>query len=208
MTTALPPILAAAQRQGFKVFTPDEAYDVNVIGIRTPGRTADAFDDLMTVTCRTRDGGPFITWQWPVTTDPGLRALQQRKHPRGVAILCHGIQFRSVYMIDKHAGKYDALCQRNGKVKVWRDNDGNDQLDISGQIFDDARGINIHASDSNPYDQWDKSRSKVGLWSEGCQVFQHSQDFREFMDIIRESTSRWGPRVSYGVLDARTLVGY
>ena len=28
---------------------------------------------------------------------------------------------KDVYKIDKHQGKYKALCQRNGKVKVYRD---------------------------------------------------------------------------------------
>lgn len=195
----LPPVLWRAQELGHRVFTKGRL-NLNIVGIRSPGRSVDEYDDLMTLTYRERTDGPLVTRQWPITTDPGLRALLQVKNPNGVAILRPG-QWR-VYKLDRHNGKYAAVCQRRGRVEVWRDKNKNHVLDASGKVWTDAKGINIHACDSNPFDEWDKHRDKVGPWSEGCQVFQDSRHYREYMSLVEESCVLYGPNVTYTLLDA------
>jgi hypothetical protein len=52
-------------------------------------------------------------------------------------------QYRGVYSISLHSGKYQALCQRLGNVTVWRDK--NRDLVYDEVVKDTGMfGINIH----------------------------------------------------------------
>ena len=67
---------------------------------------------------------------YAATTEPGTSILQRPIVKGGTAILIPG-QYRSTYKIDTHGGKrkYTALCQRSGKVKMWRDDNGDRKPD-------------------------------------------------------------------------------
>jgi hypothetical protein len=84
-------------------------------------------------------------------------------------------------MIDKHGGRYEALCQRSGKVKVWRDNnrDSLHDMDPTVETQEGYFGINIHRSSKNGSDL-------VGRYSAGCTVIQDPKDFEEFMFLCRQ----------------------
>ena len=114
-----PEILDRVADLGFAVFDSDKDYDLNIIGERNPNGQVDKFDDYINVVFKI-DG----YWNWYVyrcTTDAGKWYLENYGNPAGTAILCHPQQMRGVYKIDKHNGAYDALCQRNGTVKVWKE---------------------------------------------------------------------------------------
>ena len=113
-----------------------------------------------------------------MTTDPGIYWLR-RGEERGTAILCHPQQMRGVYSLDLHSGKYEALCQRNGKVRVWRDRNGDDHADLGGNVDEGYFGINIHRSSL-------QGSSNVGPYSAGCTVFQSPNDFKEFIFLCKE----------------------
>ncbi len=137
-------------------------------------------------------------WQfycWMATCDPGKKGVQQFHNKNGVARLVPG-QYRGVWKIDLHQGKYEALCQRNGNVTVWRD--ANKDL-----IFEETKtdtgmfGINIHKAGQDS--QW------VENWSEGCQVFKRVKDFDVFMSLCKKASKIWGNKFSYTLLESTDI---
>ena len=50
------------------------------------------------------------------TTLPGLYWLENPMNSKGCAILKEG-QYKGVYEIDLHNGKYEAICQRLGPAR-------------------------------------------------------------------------------------------
>jgi len=159
-------------------------YGLNIVGIRNSDLRAvtNHFDDFLTVSY-IKDG----EWRYQcynATTDPGLYWIGHPINVDGCAILVPG-QYKNVYKIDKHRGKYKALCQRNGKVEVFRDGNKDDKYDYDEDTITEGWfGINIHRS--HPY----KPTNYVNKYSAGCQVVQDPDDFDEFMDIIEGSKQK------------------
>lgn len=115
----------------------------------------------------------------------------------GTAILCPG-QYRGVYRISKHRGKYDALCQRAGDVTVWRDSNRDLEHDMLDETKDTGRfGINIHKGGRNS--------SRVEKYSAGCQVFKNDSDFNEFMATMKTAKGRFGNSFTYTLLESEDL---
>jgi len=130
------------------------------------------------------------------TTDPGKKGVMEFHNNKGVARLVPG-QYRSVWSVDKHQGKYDALCQRNGNVTVYRD--ANRDLMFSESVTDTGMfGINIHKAGQDS--TW------VENWSEGCQVFKRVKDFDEFMKICKKASKIHGNKFSYTLLESTDIV--
>ena len=181
---------------GYAFFTKGN-YNVNIIGIRNPNLVANSFDDTMI--CAYKISDQWVLKEWQITTDAGKYWLQHPMNSKGCALLVPN-QYRGVYKIDKHLGKYYALCQRNGEVEVYRDDNKDQILD-----FDDATkqwgmfGINIHRS--NPYNE----SKKVEKWSAGCQVFKKVDDFNEFMTICNKAREEWGNSFTYTLIKEEDL---
>mgnify|MGYP003629608765 CR=1 FL=1 len=159
-------------------------YNLNIIGIRSSSPKSNKFDDRMCVVYK--DDSGWVTRTWECTTDPGQYWLENPINVEGTAILVPG-QYRGVYKIAKHQGKYHALCQRNGRVKVYRDNNRDDILDRDDEsVMNGVFGINIHKAGSHS--------TQVDKWSAGCQVFSNESDFDDFMDICRQQIKERGWR--------------
>jgi hypothetical protein len=171
-------LLLAVQSAGHKVFTGTD-YDMNIIGVRSPSRTANAFDDAIHLVYW--DGKDQVQHKrYRATTDPGTYWLDHPMRVEGTAILCAG-QYRGVYKVDKHRGKYDALCQRGGRVRVYRDSNRDEVLDHDeDSAVEGYFGINIHRSSTR-----DGGSSQVDRWSAGCQVFADPDDFADFMATVQ-----------------------
>ncbi len=172
-----PKILSAIRAAGHTTFEGKNAYDLNIFGIRAASTTPNAFDDL--VGCAYRDAS--LAWcceVWKATTDPGLYWLRNPGKVAGTAILVPG-QYRGVYAIDKHNGSYEALCQRNGDVTVYRDADRDGTLDTDGPKDTGRFGINIHHA------SYTGTSILVGKWSAGCQVIASIEDFNRLMELAR-----------------------
>ena len=186
----LPPILQAVQSKGYKVFT-DGDYNLNITGIRSPERVANAFDDRLCVTYKLND--MWNTETFEITTDPGSPYLLKPINNYGCAILAPG-QWRGCYSIGKHRGQYLALVQ-SGKVKVFRDNDRDNILDMDPETIQEGYfGINIHKRSGES--------DTVNGASAGCQVFRYEHEFNRMMYLAQKQVSERGWRTfTYTLLE-------
>ena len=190
----------AINAKGYKWFedTDNKGYDVNIVGVRnssTGRKVTNVFDDLITISYKD-DKGVWQYHEWMNTTEPGKKGVMQYHNPKGVARLIPG-QYRGVWSIDKHQGKYEALCQRNGTVAIFRDNNKDmtfDDITRDNGMF----GINIHKAGQDS--TW------VENWSEGCQVFKRVKDFDEFMKICRIAAKIHGNKFSYTLIESKDIV--
>jgi len=187
----------ALKNKGYSFFDGGD-YNLNIIGVRSDSGDASRFDDLINVFYKI--DGEWTVDTYPATTEPGTRILNRPINSKGTAILVPD-QYRSTYRIDIHGGKrkYTALCQRSGKVKVWRDDNKDSTPDFVGPEDEGMYGINIHrqfGSDEREY---------TGGVSAGCQVFQSSADFYEFMHTCNTSADKWGNKFTYTLIEERDL---
>ena len=181
--------------KGHAIFENDSRnFNLNIIGIRSKTAKLDEFGCQLMVAWRYK--GEWNTLSYSITTYPGKRYLVEKLlNPAGCAILVPG-QYRGVYGLRLHRGKYLALCQTYGPVKVFRDRDRDTQFDKDVHtIMEGDFGINIHNSP-------DKQRTiRVGAHSAGCQVFADDADFQEFIRICKLAETNFGPKFTYTLID-------
>jgi hypothetical protein len=198
MSYTLQQVKTAVLSKGYVWFddASNKTYDVNIVGIRNADpsiykKVTNVFDDWLTISYKDETG----TWKfhcWNATTDPGKKGVMEFHNSKGVARLIPG-QYRRTYSIDKHQGKYDALCQRLNEVTVWRDGNRNEIFD--GVLTDKGIfGINIHKAGQDS--TW------VENWSEGCQVFKRVKDFDEFMVIVKKAAKIHGNSFTYTLIES------
>ena len=160
-----------------------EPYKLNIVAVRNSSRVPNTFDDYLYLVYKVNTN----TWeikQWVITTDPGSRSLKTPRTSKGTAILVEG-QYVNTHKVDLHQGNYKALCQRLGPVKVYRDANRDNKLDLNPKtIVSGNFGINIHKAG------WDSTT--VEDWSAGCMVFKRSRDFTDFMSIVNKSAKLKG----------------
>lgn len=186
------------KKKGYAFFTKG-SYNLNIIGVRSSGaQVTNSFDDVLVLIYKTPNG------QWnrqiyQITTDPGRYYVLNPSNRKGTAILVPG-QYRGVYKIDKHRGKYEALCQRNKPVKVYRDSNKNEIYDWNPATIDEGMfGINIHKAG--------KLSSRVDTWSAGCQVFASDDEFRRFMAYCKKQVDAgFGNCFTYTLVKEEDLV--
>ena len=178
----------------------NKGYDVNIVGVRnssTGKKVTNVFDDTLTVSFKDEKG----VWQfyaWAATTDPGKKSMLEWNKmgiKGGCARLVEG-QYRRTWRIDKHQGKYDALCQRNGNVKVYRDADFDLEYD-ENKITEGIYGINIHKAG--------RDSTWINDWSAGFQVFKRVKDFDEFMRICKRAAKIHGNSFTYTLLESTDI---
>ena len=185
--------------KGYKWFedNANKSYDVNIVGVRnssTGKKVTNLFDDVITISYK-NDKGVWQYHEWMNTTEPGKKGVIEYHNPKGVARLIPG-QYKGVWSIDKHQGKYEALCQRNGTVAIFRDNNKDmtfDDITRDNGMF----GINIHKAGQDS--TW------VENWSEGCQVFKRVKDFEIFMKICRLAAKIHGNKFSYTLIESKDI---
>ena len=186
----------AVKAKGYAYFAGSKDYDVNIVGVRnsdTGKKVTNLFDDKITISYKV--GGEWQYYEWDATTEPGKKGVLQFHNSKGVARLVPG-QYRGVYKISMHQGKYEALCQRLGDVTVWRD--GNKDMNFDEVKQDTGMfGINIHKAGT--------VSSFVENWSEGCQVFKRVKDFNEFMDICRKAAAIYGNHFTYTLIESSNI---
>lgn len=180
-------------KKNYRYFTKGN-YNLNIIGVRSNqnNEITNKYDDCLVIIYNTNTG-----WKrkiYTITTEPGLSCMKTPTNAKGTAILAPG-QYIGTYKIDKHRGKYDALCQRNKPVKVYRDNNKNDVYDYIPENTDIGMfGINIHRSN----EFW--TRTTVDNYSAGCQVFNDPKEFNSFMNLVKKSASIYGNCFTYTLI--------
>lgn len=182
--------------RGFEIFS--RPYEMNIVGIRSHHTRANRFDDEMHVFFKTNKG-TTEHYIFKITTDPGTYWLHNPMMPQGTAILKEG-QYRDVYQIGLHRGKYYALIQGGGKVTVIRDYNRDSILDFyNGREMRGWFGINIHRA-------MQKGTAKyVDEFSAGCQVFEDAADFDLFMQLARRHAQLYGNKFTYTLIDYRAM---
>jgi len=188
----------AVKSQGYVWFDGAKDYDVNIVGVRnaTPGqKVTNLFDDKITLSYKIN--GEWFYHEWDATTEPGKKGVMQFHNSGGVARLVPD-QYRGVYKVSMHQGKYQALCQRLGDVTVWRDK--NRDMDFDEIIRDTGMfGINIHKAGT--------VSNFVENWSEGCQVFKRTKDFNDFMVLINRAKEIHGNHFTYTLIISSDING-
>ncbi|MGQ1786251.1 MULTISPECIES: hypothetical protein [unclassified Saccharicrinis] len=185
-------IIKRMENNNYSVFKNDrKPYNLNLIGIRTTSRIANAFDDFVGYFYHFR--GKWTFKLYPATTDPGQYWLDKPMMLAGTAILKAG-QYRQAYTIGLHAGKYRALRQA-APVTVYRDPNRDNMLDHDVQESTGMFGINIHRASAY------QPSVKVFKWSAGCQVIAAPKDFQEFMDVCTKASRQWGSKFTYTLLE-------
>lgn len=188
------------EKKGYAYFEKGN-YNMNIIGVRSNqnNKVTNKYDDCLVLIYNTETG-----WKrqiYSITTEPGLSIMKAPSNAKGTAILAPG-QYRGTYKIDKHNGKYDALCQRNKVVKVYRDNNRDEVYDYKPETIDTGMfGINIHRSN----EAW--TRSTVDGYSAGCQVFNDPKEFMSFMNLIKKSAKIYGNCFTYTLVNEEDIDG-
>jgi hypothetical protein len=176
-------------------------YNVNIVGVRnsdTMGRVTNKYDDCITMSYKVDGSWKFHCWQ--ATTDPGTYWIDNPMNSRGGCAILVPDQYSGVYKIDKHNGKYTALCQRGGKVRVYRDGDKDDEYDYDEDSIDQGYfGINIHRSSAY------KVGNYINKYSAGCQVFSDPDDFDDFMEICHKVSDEWGNKFTYTLIESKDI---
>ncbi len=169
-------------------------YNLNIIGVRSnqKNKITNNYNDYLVLIYKTNIGEKRQIYT--ITTLPGATYMKTLKNNKGTAILAPG-QYKGVYKLDKHNGKYDALCQRNGPVKVYRDNNKDDIYDYNPNTLENGNfGINIHRSN----EFW--TRTTIDGYSAGCQVFNDPSQFTSFINLVRKSAKIYGNKFTYTLI--------
>lgn len=190
----------ALKRKGYRLFDNNEQdHNLNIVGVRNTGGRFDRFDCKIVVFWR-EPSGAWRLIEWPATTYPGKRYLVEKLlNKAGAAILQPG-QW-PVYQLDTHNGKYRALCQRRGTVRVYRDGDRDREYDLApSTLMDGWFGINIHAPVTPDSSKRGYVAQTVYAASAGCQVFQSLDDFLEFRALCEKAAANWGNAFTYTLI--------
>lgn len=155
--------------------------EINIFSIRNEEKQADNFmNDLIGIW----DSISEIIYIMVGTTDPGKYWTESGgagKYRKGVAHMCYGFH-EKIWCVDKHQGKYRALCNRAikgcKKVRFWRDANKDFKKDFGEKVEYGWIGLNLHRAN-----KWIKS-ILVGKWSAGCQVVSDPIDFDKLIQII------------------------
>ena len=180
-------------QKGYTFFD-EGAYNLNLFGVRADALNVDEFNDIIGVAYRDDiDANQLITFR--ASTKPGLYWLKnQLGNIHGTAILVPG-QYRGCWELGFHRN-YEALVQRPAAhFNTWRDNDADGQLDMEGLVYTDATGLNLHTT------SFINDTERVGKYSAGCQVVQDDLDFAILLALIKKSSSIYGTRFSYTLLE-------
>jgi hypothetical protein len=185
-------IVAAMRARNYRVFENPDGHDLNLVGIRNSTSGANRFDDWLCVFYFF--DGIWNQFAFPATTDPGTYYRENPLNVRGTAIMKPG-QYRRAYQVGRHKG-YKAL-QQSGPITVFRDNNRDSELDVTG--VDEQQGlhaVNIHRASRV------RASTRVDKWSAGCQVVQDPDHFDFLMTLCDRGAKKFGNSFTYTLLES------
>lgn len=172
----------------------DQPFQLNIVGVRNAESQPNKFDDQLYVFYKDENWN-WVLKEYPITTDTGTFWLLNPMSNLGTAMLKEG-QYIDAYKQGLHKGQYTALVQ-DKPVTTYRDYDRNAVFDFGQRETTGNYGINIHKAGADS--------QNVDKWSAGCQVFQKSEDFQEFMQLTDKHKANFGNKFTYTLLDERAL---
>ena len=172
----------------------DQPFQLNIVGVRNAQSQPNKFDDQLYVFYKDENWN-WVLKEYPITTDTGTFWLLNPMSSLGTAMLKEG-QYIDAYKQGLHKGQYTALVQ-DKPVTTYRDYDRNAVFDFGQRETTGNYGINIHKAGADS--------QNVDKWSAGCQVFQKSEDFQEFMQLTDKHKANFGNKYTYTLLDERAL---
>ena len=194
MNIKLDNLRVALRQKGYKVFEDDsKPFNLNIVGIRTKDETSNAFNDWMVIFWKY--AGNWSQMIFPITTDPGLYWRENPMNLKGTAVLKEG-QYRGMWKIGKHQGKYEALKQVK-PCTVLRDANKDGKIDFTGEEDTGLFGINHHRAGSHS--------TRVDKWSAGCQVQPNRTLYDIEMALFKASAKEWGNSFTYTLIHERDL---
>lgn len=173
----------------------EKPYQLNIVGVRNAQSQPNKFDDSIFVFYKD-DKNNWVEKEYPATTDTGMFYLLNPISNLGAAMLKEG-QYLNAYKQGLHKGQYLALVQ-DKPVTTYRDYDRDAKFDVFTKETTGNYGINIHKAGANSQD--------VNNWSAGCQVFQKSADFDEFMDMTTKHRNLYSNSFTYTLIDERAIM--
>jgi hypothetical protein len=185
-------LLATMRKMDYIIY--DEPYKLNIVGVRNAESQPNKFDDTIYVFYK-NDNNNWEFKEYPATTDAGTYWLLNPMSQMGTAMLKEG-QYLDAYKQGLHKSKYKALVQ-NAPVTTYRDYDRNAIFDIGTSETTGNYGINIHKAGEDSQD--------VNKWSAGCQVFQKSEDFDDFIKLTDKHNELYGNKYTYTLIDERAI---
>jgi hypothetical protein len=185
-------ILRFMRKNNYVIY--DKPYQLNIVGVRNAESQPNKFDDSIFVFFKDENNN-WIDKEYPATTDTGTFWLKNPISNLGSAMLKEG-QYVDAYKQGLHKGEYLALVQSK-PVTTYRDYDRDAIFDIFTKETTGNYGINIHKAGQNSQD--------VDKWSAGCQVFQKSNDFADFMDLTTKHRNLYGNSFTYTLIDERAI---
>ena len=171
---------------------------INIIGVRnmsTGNIVTNKFDDKLIVAYFRNN--KWDIEEYNVTLDPrkyytSIKLL----NPKGVAIIAEQ-QCLNIYSIRNHQGKYPALCQTYGAIKLFRDKNLNSVYDYNIFEYCKDSGVNIHKAG--------KFSIYIDKWSAGCTVFEEEAKFAHFMEICERYKNILKNRYTYTIINSNDL---
>lgn len=178
-------------KAGFKFFIGE--FNINMVGIRTRNRKVDNWDDFFCILWQ--EGGQNKIWvNDQFTTDPGIYYMQTKLlNPSGCGILARG-QYRGVWKIGKHLGKYEAFLQLGCEVSAYRDRNKDNIMDFDVNTLKSGwYGCNQH----HGYDT-----VKVNNNSALCQVHRYKKDLVTSLLLAKKNIANGhGDSFTYTLLE-------
>lgn len=185
-------IINVLKDKGYVIY--DKPYQLNIVGVRNEESQPNKFDDQLYVFYKDENWN-WVLKEYPITTDTGTFWLLNPMSSLGTAMLKEG-QYIDAYKQGLHKGQYTALVQ-DKPVTTYRDYDRNAVFDFGQRETTGNYGINIHKAGADS--------QNVDKWSAGCQVFQKSEDFQEFMQLTDNHKAKFGNKFTYTLLDERAV---
>lgn len=183
--------------KGYQFFDCSKPFNLNIFGVRTPDGLND-WSDFLCILYR-NDRYAWQLFQTPATTKSGLEGLRRPVNKDGTGILVPG-QYAGVYRLDMHNGRHLALCQRNGPVKVYRDNNRDNVFDLNPETIQEGLfGINIHSPFSDG--------PTIANRSVACQVPSTVAAWNVMLKLFQRSAELYGNSFTYTLFDSSDFSG-
>ena len=174
----------------------DRTYELNIIGVRSYFPIKNKFNDNMYLAWKENDD-KFI-YRMKCTTLPGTNYLLKPLNRKGTAILKEN-QYVNAYKLGLHRNKYLALVQRLQPVTVYRDNNKDDEWNLSVVTETGFFGINIHRASL-----WYRVL-KINKYSAGCQAILIKKDFNKMIDLAKKQKNRFSNKFTYTLINEKDL---